>query len=146
MDRLGDIWARAGLTLIESRTITVNRNYASFEDFWTVWTANPGLRTVIDKDDRGRRRAVQIGSSLTTSGRCYRRYCLPGHGQRHQRPRPGLIRLQGHSPRASLATPEHPRPRGAHLLGPAKAPQPARKLKTPKAGPPRTDERAAPAG
>jgi hypothetical protein len=29
--------------------ITVSRSYASFEDFWTVWIANPGLRAVIDK-------------------------------------------------------------------------------------------------
>lgn len=49
MDILGDLWARAGLTEIESRTITVSRNYASFEDFWNIWTANPGLHAVIDK-------------------------------------------------------------------------------------------------
>jgi ubiquinone/menaquinone biosynthesis C-methylase UbiE len=49
MDLLGDLWARAGLTAIESRTITVSRSYANFEDFWTVWAANPTLRPVIDK-------------------------------------------------------------------------------------------------
>ena len=49
MDRLGDLWARAGLTAIESRTIAVSRNFASFEDFWAFWTASPTLRTVIDK-------------------------------------------------------------------------------------------------
>ena len=49
IDMLGDLWARAGLTAIESRMITVSRSYASFEDFWTVWTRNPGLRAVIHK-------------------------------------------------------------------------------------------------
>jgi SAM-dependent methyltransferase len=49
MDMLGELWAGAGLTAIESRTITVSHSYASFEDFWTVWTRNPGLRAVIHK-------------------------------------------------------------------------------------------------
>ena len=49
MGMLGDLWARAGLAAIESRTLTVSRSYASFEDFRSVWTANPGLYAVIDK-------------------------------------------------------------------------------------------------
>jgi SAM-dependent methyltransferase len=39
MDVLHDLWAGAGLTAIESRTITVSRSFASFEEFWAIMAA-----------------------------------------------------------------------------------------------------------
>lgn len=50
MDVLHDLWARAGLTAIESRTITVSRSFASFEEFWTITPAGSAtMRAAIDK-------------------------------------------------------------------------------------------------
>jgi SAM-dependent methyltransferase len=48
MDELHDLWAGAGLTAIEGRTITVSRSFASFEEFWTI-TGAPSIRATIDK-------------------------------------------------------------------------------------------------
>lgn len=35
-DALRDLWTRAGLAAVETRTITVHRTFVDFDDFWTI--------------------------------------------------------------------------------------------------------------
>jgi SAM-dependent methyltransferase len=51
MDVLQDLWAEAGFAAIESRSITVKRSFASFEEFWTISSAGSSMRAIIDKMD-----------------------------------------------------------------------------------------------
>src|SRR6185295_18635827 len=47
-ENLRALWGNAGATGIETRVITVNRSFASFDEFWSIaMTSN--MRTVIDK-------------------------------------------------------------------------------------------------
>ena len=36
MEALRDLWTGAGLDVVETRQITVQRTFANFEDFWTT--------------------------------------------------------------------------------------------------------------
>jgi SAM-dependent methyltransferase len=47
MDALRDVWQRAGLQAIETREITVQRTFASFDEFWTKSTGTGGSRAMI---------------------------------------------------------------------------------------------------
>jgi SAM-dependent methyltransferase len=49
MDALRQLWHTAGLTDVESRTITVSRSFASFEEFWHISTAGTSMRTAIER-------------------------------------------------------------------------------------------------
>jgi SAM-dependent methyltransferase len=42
-DALRDLWTKAGLEAVETRTITVHRTFADFDDFWKI---NAGASTV----------------------------------------------------------------------------------------------------
>ncbi len=53
MDVLRDLWVGAGFTNIETRTISVSRSYASFEEFWTIATAAAAIRPILDGMPQG---------------------------------------------------------------------------------------------
>ena len=44
LDTLRDLWTGAGLEAIETRTITVQRTFADFEDFWTTNLMHASMR------------------------------------------------------------------------------------------------------
>ncbi|HYZ20635.1 MAG TPA: methyltransferase domain-containing protein [Rhodopila sp.] len=48
-DALRQVWVEAGLVDIESRSISVSRSFASFEEFWSVSTAGSSMRAVIER-------------------------------------------------------------------------------------------------
>jgi SAM-dependent methyltransferase len=59
LDRLQASWSGAGLGAIETRTITVQRTYTSFDDFWTIAMGGPSLRGqlgALERDDASRLR------------------------------------------------------------------------------------------
>jgi hypothetical protein len=43
MEALKDLWTGAGLEAIETREITVSRNFADFDDFWTINLMSPSV-------------------------------------------------------------------------------------------------------
>jgi ubiquinone/menaquinone biosynthesis C-methylase UbiE len=45
VDTLRDLWTSAGLEVIETRTITVQRTFANFENFWTTSLMHASMRT-----------------------------------------------------------------------------------------------------
>jgi SAM-dependent methyltransferase len=47
-EALRGLWIGAGIEAIETRTITVRRTFADFEDFWTTTTSTGGLRPTLD--------------------------------------------------------------------------------------------------
>lgn len=53
-DVMQDLWTKAGLRAVETREITVQRTYASFDDYWTTILAGPSvgpaLRSMGPKD------------------------------------------------------------------------------------------------
>ena len=45
MESLRDLWTTAGLEVVETRKITVQRTFANFDDFWTTRTlSEPSVR------------------------------------------------------------------------------------------------------
>ena len=49
LEAMRGLWRGAGLEAIETREITVQRTFASFEDFWTTALLSAGLRTTLEK-------------------------------------------------------------------------------------------------
>ena len=47
METLHDVWTKAGLEAIETREITVQRSFDSFEDFWTINISGSTMRDTI---------------------------------------------------------------------------------------------------
>jgi len=48
METMRDLWTNAGLAAVETREITVERTFASFEEFWTVnLDGSPGIRSTV---------------------------------------------------------------------------------------------------
>ena len=45
VDALRDLWTDAGLSAVETRTITVQRTFPDFDDFWTTILAGPSVRS-----------------------------------------------------------------------------------------------------
>src|SRR5207302_2943577 len=43
MDALRDLWTNAGLEALETREISVQRTYASFDEFWTTSLLAPSV-------------------------------------------------------------------------------------------------------
>jgi SAM-dependent methyltransferase len=59
-DVLSDLWTRAGLRELETREITVERTYASFEEYWSIIHASPSASArlnAMSDDDRVRLRS-----------------------------------------------------------------------------------------
>ena len=52
-DVLRDLWVGAGFIETETRTISVSRSYASFEEFWTITTAGSAIRPILDGMPQG---------------------------------------------------------------------------------------------
>src|SRR5262249_43604548 len=43
-----DLWIKAGLAMVETRQITVQRTFANFEEFWTITLdGSPGMRQTV---------------------------------------------------------------------------------------------------
>jgi ubiquinone/menaquinone biosynthesis C-methylase UbiE len=53
-DALHRLWANAGLVRVETRTISVRRDFADFEEFWTANTATGPVKATLDRvaDDK----------------------------------------------------------------------------------------------
>jgi ubiquinone/menaquinone biosynthesis C-methylase UbiE len=63
MDVLHELWAGAGLQNLETREITVERSYESFDEYWSIIHGSPSASarlTAMTDDDRGRLRARLI--------------------------------------------------------------------------------------
>lgn len=48
IDTMHELWVGAGLEAVETRTITIERTFANFEDFWNTSTALGSLRPVFE--------------------------------------------------------------------------------------------------
>jgi len=47
MESLRELWATAGLEVVETRKITVQRTFANFDDFWTTSTLSGSVRPTV---------------------------------------------------------------------------------------------------
>src|SRR6185295_11144410 len=47
MESLRDLWTTAGLEVVETRKITVQRTFANFDDFWTTSTLSGSVRPTV---------------------------------------------------------------------------------------------------
>ena len=47
LDMLETVWIEAGLSEIETKKISVQRTFASFDDFWNISTRSPTLTPVL---------------------------------------------------------------------------------------------------
>ncbi len=47
MDALRDLWIGAGLEDVQTREITVQRTFASFDDFWATTLKSPAIRPAV---------------------------------------------------------------------------------------------------
>jgi SAM-dependent methyltransferase len=79
MEALRGLWADAGLEGFETRAITVQRSFDSFDNFWKVSTATAGLRPTLDLmeadaiaelKERVRGRLPADGQGRITFGAC----------------------------------------------------------------------------
>jgi SAM-dependent methyltransferase len=77
MEALRGLWLDAGLEAVETREITVQRTFGSFEDFWRTTTTTGGLKlslaaveaeVVVELKDRVRARLPADGQGRVTYG------------------------------------------------------------------------------
>jgi SAM-dependent methyltransferase len=47
MEALADLWTAAGLTAVETRSITVARTFSNFADYWTTVLGGPSVRAAL---------------------------------------------------------------------------------------------------
>jgi len=47
MESLRELWTTAGLEVVETRKITVQRTFANFDDFWTTSTLSGSVRPTV---------------------------------------------------------------------------------------------------
>jgi ubiquinone/menaquinone biosynthesis C-methylase UbiE len=47
LDAMRDLWTKAGLEAVETREITVQRDFADFDEFWTANAMGPGLSSLL---------------------------------------------------------------------------------------------------
>ena len=47
MESLRELWTTAGLEVVETRKITVQRTFANFDDFWTTRTLSGSVRPTV---------------------------------------------------------------------------------------------------
>ena len=78
LDTLSRLWADAGLSEVETREITANRIFATFEEYWNTATSAPGIAPVLARLDPEQANHVRnssrqyLGSrQLTISGRAH---------------------------------------------------------------------------
>jgi SAM-dependent methyltransferase len=80
IDRLGELWAGAGLDAIETRDITVHRTFADFDEYWTTILSGPTIGQRLAEMDadmvarlrqrlRERLPAADASGRITTSAR-----------------------------------------------------------------------------
>jgi len=79
MDALRDLWTGAGLERVETKEITVQRTFASFDEFWAVNMKSASISAVLSKltpdeisrlkQGAGERLQAGAGGSVTGTGR-----------------------------------------------------------------------------
>src|SRR5258708_38834220 len=47
IETLRELWTAAGLEAVETREITVQRNFADFDEFWTINLMSPNIGPIV---------------------------------------------------------------------------------------------------
>ncbi len=108
VDRLRELWTGAGLTAIESRTITVSRRFANFDEFWTITPTGTAMREAIERmtpaDAEQLKSRVQARLPADAAGRTLTKLWLtPSKAASWSEPR--YVRRSGREGRRLLSAP-----------------------------------------